>query len=671
MASVSSDLPDFLARTRALIGDAIRRRWDEGLLNRDPDGVFTSFLGAEDVERLIQARPTGAALADGSYDPATPLGSFIAAQGLSPSEADLVALLLACEIDSAVSRLLTYLGGNQAQFVLSVDLVFEVAYRGRRASREQAMALLHRDLAPHGRLRGLYMVTLDGAQTLPSLGHSLRLAPRMLPWLLGDRGLDPALASSAQLEPPSEPTGRCDAAMLARAVAVFRAGGRLLRIEGARHSGRTMLLRFVAAQLGRPLLILQVLSPDQMVAAFREATLHQALLALRADELDRDCLGRLRECLEVQPATVAILGGEREAARLHQLRPLTELAIQAPPIGERLGLWREYLGGDCALSNDDLRGAASLYNVGVAAIVSVSRGAREIAAETGVRVQREHLAQSMRRFFHADLATVANRIEVTQTWDDLVLPEDVGHSVVAVIDRVRHRSEVLGNWGFARKLGKGLGTNVLFSGEPGTGKSMVAGLIAAELGLDLYVINLSRLMSKWIGETEKNLARAFDAAEAGHVLLLFDEADTILGRRTAEVRSSNDRYANLETNFVLARLEQFHGVAVFTTNLASAVDPAMERRMSVHVKFPFPDVDARAEMWRRMIPAEAPVEPGLDYRWLAGHYELSGGFIRNIILRAAFVAARDEQLLGMHHLVDAAELEYHERGALLPGGHLA
>jgi SpoVK/Ycf46/Vps4 family AAA+-type ATPase len=216
-----------------------------------------------------------------------------------------------------------------------------------------------------------------------------------------------------------------------------------------------------------------------------------------------------------------------------------------------------------------------------------------------------------------------------------------------------------------------LGLTVLFSGEPGTGKSMVAGLIARQLGLDLYSIDLSRITSKWIGETEKNLARAFDAAEAGHVLLLFDEADSVLGRRTSDARSSNDRNANLETNYVLNRLEQFQGIAIFTTNLASAIDPAVARRMTAHVSFPFPDVQARAELWRRLLPEQAPVAGELDFELLARRFELSGGYIRNIVLRAAYLAARAGEAIGMATLQTAAEMEYRERGSLHIGGRLS
>src|SRR5439155_13119658 len=216
-----------------------------------------------------------------------------------------------------------------------------------------------------------------------------------------------------------------------------------------------------------------------------------------------------------------------------------------------------------------------------------------------------------------------------------------GRTIAELVEQLRHRSTVLGRWGFQRKLGKGLGTTALFSGEPGTGKSMVAGLIAKELGLELYQIDLSRVLSKWIGETEKNLSKVFDAAETGHVVLLFDEADALLGKRTADVKSANDRYANIETNYILQRLEAFHGVAILTSNLESSIDPALSRRLLFELRFPFLDEQQRAEIWRRMLPAELPIEGTLDYALPAARFELACGHIRNIVLRAAYLAASD------------------------------
>jgi hypothetical protein len=676
-ASAATDGDDYLVRARALIEQAIRRRWAEGLITKDADGVFTAFLGAEHVERLMRGPSPNEPhrIIDAHAFPvSTPLGLLVAALNLRDSEADLLAVLLACETDPACARLVTYLGGNQQQFSLTFDLLFDIVYRGREPQQSEAAALMHVDVSPYSRLRRLRYLVVDGADSRAALGQGIRLHPRITSWLMGQSAVDPELAALSRLHSPSLPPGECDGRALEAVIAAFRAGGRLILVEGLPQVGRELLLRFAAAEIGRPILCVsgRGLGADRVVSAFREATLQRALLAfLDGDEaLEGENVQRFRECLNVYGGTVAIVGNGRIAPTLSGLRPTTAVAVKVPEHGERARLWGENLGRESGLSDDDVRQIAALYNLGTSGIVTASHTAVEMAAFAGVPLAREHVSRAVRQLFEADLATIATRVEVTQSWEDLVLPEDLAESVVGIIDRIRYRGDVLGKWGFARKLGKGLGLTVLFSGEPGTGKSMAAGLIARELGLDLYVVDLSRVTSKWLGETEKNLGRAFDAAEAGHVLLLFDEADSILGKRTSNIQHSNDRHANLETNFILARIEQFNGIAFFTTNLPSAIDPAVSRRMSMHVSFPFPDVATRADLWRRMVPAEAPVQENVDFQALAERYELSGGFIRNIVLRAAYQAVRDGESIGMYHLEHAANLEYRERGSIHIGGRL-
>ncbi|HEX2572670.1 MAG TPA: AAA family ATPase [Polyangia bacterium] len=670
-----------LLRTLLLIGRAIQRRWASGLLVRAPDGLFTSVLGVEHVERLL-GRPPGepgaidaSPVPDHHYDEHTPLGAFVAAAALRPSQADLLAVLLGCDTDAVCSRLATYLGGNQSPSQLTLDLLLDIVYRPRTPSHSAAVALLQADLGPHAWLRRLGLVLVDGADSRATLAQGVRLHPRLGAWLAGQRDLDPDLRGCARLLPPTAPAGECEPKALATAVSALRSGGRLLLVQGPPRSGREMLIAFAAARLARPLLMVRArgLEPERLVAAFREACLQGAVLGLtELEELFTGERGqRLGECLDGHPDTVALIGTRQELVAVPtSLRPSTEIEVEVPPRTERLRLWRTWLGDKSALTKEELHQIAGLYNLGVSGIVQVSLAACEKAAFASVPVAREHVTEAVRQAFASDLGTIATRVKVTQSWDDLVLPDEVGQSVVSLIDRIRHRNEVLGDWGFGRKLGKGLGLTALFAGQTGTGKTMIAGLIAKELGLDLNVIDLSRVVSKWLGETEKNLGRAFDAAEAGHVMLLFDEADSVLGKRSAEVRSANDRYANLETNYILARLEEFQGVAVFTTNLVSAIDPAILRRMAVRLEIPFPDEEARADLWRRMLPAEAPVARDIDFGELGRRYELSGGFIRNIVLRAAYVAAGEGRAIGMAHLVTAAEQEYHEYGRMVSGGRL-
>jgi len=269
------------------------------------------------------------------------------------------------------------------------------------------------------------------------------------------------------------------------------------------------------------------------------------------------------------------------------------------------------------------------------------------------------------------LAGLASRVSVTQTWDDLILPGDQFVALIELVARIRRRQRVYEDWGFGDKLGKGLGVATLFSGPPGTGKTMCAGLVARELGTALYQVHLDRLTSKWIGETEKNLAALFDAAEACHAILLFDEADSLFGKRT-DVKSSNDRRANQEVNFLLQRLETFTGICILTTNHETALDDAFRRRLAVHVRFALPDTEERKHLWRALLPPAAPRAPDVErcYDTLAEQFELSGGHIRNAVLRAAFLAAEEGSGI-THELIERAiRAEFREIGKLSESGAL-
>lgn len=678
---LASDEP--LLRARELIVRAIRQRWATGLLSQDPDGVFTAFLGAEQIERLMvnkKADPNPALDEMRGRDDSAVFGNHVLLQEfaqhlrMSPRLVDLMCVLIAVETDPVAARLISYLGGNQTQFTLTLDLVLEIIYMPRTAQQSQAAAMLLHDLDPSSQFRRLRYIQIDAADSRSMLAQPIRLHPRVTGWLLGQSGMAAELSAYATMYEAQVPTGESRPEDIDAVVTAFALSERLLVIEGPQRSGREMTLRFAAVQLAKPLLIVsgQGLGPDRLLAAFREAVLQSALLAFRDTQgiLEGECLSRFRECLEVYPDTVALIQEEHRTQSLTTLRPIVTVTMGIPEYSERLNLWQRYLGRDSEINPQELGEIAGLYNLGISGIVSACQSAAEMAGFYKSKVARPHIARAVRQLFDGDLSSVANRVEVSQTWDDLVLPEDFAENITEILARIRYRNEVMGHWGMGRKLGKGLGLTMLFSGEPGTGKSMVAGLIAKELGLDLYVLDLSRVSSKWLGETEKNLSRAFDAAEAGHVLLLFDEAESILGRRTTEIRSSNDRYANQETNFVLARMEQFQGIAAFTTNMASAVEPAMLRRISVNLQFPFPDEQLRARLWERMIPPELPIAEELNFAELGERYEISGGFIRNIVLRAAFAAAYEGTGLTMEHMRRAASLEYRERGSLMSDGRL-
>jgi SpoVK/Ycf46/Vps4 family AAA+-type ATPase len=267
----------------------------------------------------------------------------------------------------------------------------------------------------------------------------------------------------------------------------------------------------------------------------------------------------------------------------------------------------------------------------------------------------DSLWQACRSHAHPRLGDLAQHLQPVATWEDLVLPKPQIETLKDVSTHVRQRMKVYETWGFAAKSSRGLGISALFAGVSGTGKTMAAEVLANELKLDLYRIDLSQVVSKYIGETEKNLRRVFDAAEEGGAILLFDEADALFGKRS-EVKDSHDRYANVEVSYLLQRMESYRGLAILTTNMKEALDPAFLRRIRFVVQFPFPDVEGRAEIWKRVFPAQTPTE-GLDAMQLA-RLNVAGGNIRNIALNAAFLAAEANQPVRMSHLRRAASTEY-------------
>jgi SpoVK/Ycf46/Vps4 family AAA+-type ATPase len=223
---------------------------------------------------------------------------------------------------------------------------------------------------------------------------------------------------------------------------------------------------------------------------------------------------------------------------------------------------------------------------------------------------------------------------------------------------------VFNDWGYGDRIGYGKGMIALFSGPPGTGKTMLAGLIAKALDLDIYQVDLATIVSKWVGETEKQLSKVFDSAERAHAVLLFDEADSLFAKRT-EVKSSNDRYGNLAVNYLLQRLEQYTGVAILTTNKDAALDEALQRRLSLHLHLQIPEVEERVALWKSFMPSKAPIEPGLNFQEIAEDFELSGGYIKNAVLRAAFLAASEDSNITMAMLKRAAALELEDMGRVV------
>ncbi len=450
-------------------------------------------------------------------------------------------------------------------------------------------------------------------------------------------------------------------------------------VRGRTGSGRHTLLTSLAARAGRSLGVIDLaLVPREsgrlahtLQVVLRRALLRGLVPCVDGLELvgaeDQDTKVQIAMVLRGHPGPVALRLPSEAAIPLDP----GYLVLDVPPRNEILR------GESWAIAFEhhqiDLPDGSELaarYRVGPGVI-------ERVCAEVSRRPERpqdpaawvRELDEAVRQHLENRLSATANRVTRLSTWADMVLPEDIIDSLLELTARVRHRKQVFERWGFDRSLTTARGITALFAGSPGTGKTMVAGVIARDLGLEMYRVDVSRITSKWIGETEKNLGNLFDAAEDGQVLLLFDEADSLFAKRT-EVKSSVDRYANMEVNYLLQRLDSFEGIAILTTNFGTSIDPAFKRRLTYRVTFPFPDEEMRERLWRTMIPPQLPVHGTLDFATLSHRFRLSGGYIRNAVLRAAFLAAEEGTALTHDHLERAIRMEFREIGKLAETGTL-
>lgn len=388
---------------------------------------------------------------------------------------------------------------------------------------------------------------------------------------------------------------------------------------------------------------------------WREAELDRRLLVLdcrRVDSADPARAGAIRRLIESVEFPVVI-----ETTTQQPLDGRKHLYFRVPTLDaqEQRQLWLSELDSEVEILDEELDRVVSQYRLPAVEIAAVAAEARARAAAAGdeAGIGRE-LWAVCRSHARPRLGGLAQRVEPHAGWDDLVLPPPQLAILHLLVLQVRQRYKVHERWGFGRRTGRGLGMASLFVGPSGTGKTLAAEVLAAELGLDLYRIDLSQVVNKYIGETEKNLGRIFDAADAGAGILLFDEADALFGKRS-EIRDSHDRYANIETGYLLQRMEDYRGLAVLTTNMKEALDAAFLRRLRFTIEFPFPDATLRADIWRRIFPPATPTS-NLDADRLA-QLNVSGGSIRNIAINAAFLAAGEGASVGMEHVLVAARLE--------------
>lgn len=568
-----------------------------------------------ELDRLHKVISGGEAVEDTRPDPQTRLAQVVSVFGLSSFERDLLLWCAGAELDERFTT---------PTFGAALSLL--------PGGHWDAMATT----AP---LRRWRLVELGSGSGL--IGRPLRIDERVLHHLVGVACHDARLDGLVRVayEPPGmlTPAQQVVAEELAQRLAALRSG-RVVCLHGAGEETRLRVAAHAAAALGLvPLHVpadrLPAIGPDNAALALllrREAVLLGGIpvLALDPDTPHRTVLGFAGElgCPAIVAAPVPV-------------RADLTMAVPSPTVGEQIRLWEELLGP----VHDEV---TSTFRLQVEQIEAV---ARSLEAEGDVHAACRRLSRG------GDIESLGELIDPVAGWEDLVLPEFSMEMLRDVAAQVRHRTQVYESWGMAASSGRGLGVTALFTGESGTGKTLAAEVLAASLNLDLYRIDLAAVVSKYIGETEKNLKRVFDAADSSGAVLLFDEADAIFGKRS-EVRDSHDRYANLEISYLLQRMETYRGLAILTTNLKSALDRAFMRRLRFVVPFPFPDAAARARIWRLMFPPKVPLHH-LDWERL-GRLQLSGGNIRTIALGAAFLAASAGEPVSMGHVLTAARREY-------------
>ncbi len=619
-------------------------------------------------------------VAEGVYLPIVHLSQIFQ---LTPFEQDCLLICLAPELNRKYDRLYAYLQDDVTRKRPSVDLAMNLQLLSRE-TRLAARSVFDPE-APLLRFRLLRMHDgLDGVA--PLISRFLSLDDRMVNFLLGRNQIDTRLEPATkwyEQQLDFEPAVNQEQQQSIRSLvhSHFKRASKqnvMIGCHGSYGSGRKAFARVLAGDLGFPLLVadvgrMQEGSFEETIWLLgREALLQSALLGLDnfecllVDDVNARC--RLEALLEMSRVCswLIVFFSNRPWNAQKWLKDsiFIDLHFPVPDAGARKKVWKSISSKSGQPSNDlDFSALASKFRFTEGQMRDAFNGAHNLARlrSEESEITTEDLEAACRAQSSQKLGTLARKIKPINRWDDIVLPENLIEQLGEMCQRVIHRSRVLGDWGFGRKLSLGKGINALFAGPSGTGKTMATEIIANELGLDLYKIDLSGVVSKYIGETEKNLDRVFEAASDANAILFFDEADALFGKRS-EVRDSHDRYANIEISYLLQKMEEYEGLAILATNLKANLDESFTRRLAFTVHFPFPDEASRRCIWEKIWPAEMSLDRDVDIDCLARQFKLSGGNIKNIALASAFLAAEDDSPVTMSHLMHATGREYQKLG---------
>ena len=615
---------------------------------------------------------------------------------LSGFDVDALLVCLAPELNVRYGKLYAYLQNDVTRKAPTADLVLNLFCRSLGEKLDARMRLtVDAPLLKHQLLRYAGEEHEDGT---PLLTRALLVDERVLNYLLDVDGTDARLAPFVRVVKPSADLSELllPAGMLEGLARLFRAataataeagGGALAFIfNGPAGAGKEFAAEALCRDAGCELLVADVqamatanVSFARLLARlFREARLRRAAVYLDGAE---SVLGEGESETAARRALLAALNEFEGVALLGSREPwhpseggpagrFFHVTLPAPDYEARLQLWSNFLAreGSAAAVEIETEALADKFGFTAGRIRDAVAEARQRALlRDGMefKITTADLYQACRAQSSKKLSALARKITPLYTWQDIILPPDQLEHLREVCAHVMHRQRVFAEWGFGGKISLGKGLSALFVGTSGTGKTMAAEVIAGELGLDLFKIDLSCLVSKYIGETEKNLSRVFEEAEQSNAILFFDEADSVFGKRS-EVKDSHDRYANIEVNYLLQRMEEYEGVVILASNYQKNIDEAFTRRIRFIIDFPFPDDDYRQRIWRKVFPEDTPLAEDIDFDFLSHKLKLTGGNIRNIALGAAFLAAGcSGGRVQMEHVIGAAKREFQKMGRLL------
>ena len=606
----------------------------------NPTDPFRGLYISDDLA-LSLARTASADGLDARLKQATEL------LGLDLLDAAVLALCSAPELSPRYGRLYAYLHDDVTRKLASPRLVARLL-EGEGVSPADVLACFAAE-APLRRQGGVRL--LESGGSVPLAERPVKVADRLAAFLLGS-GLDEASREGRLRRVPLPDCDPGREEIVARLRGLLAIDSRL-PVVVAGPDGPTLL----AAALERPVVladVAEILDADVMrEAALAEALEHARLVFDGIGELEPAERRRVLRALAALGQRVLLSVPSREAAVALGEETAVIVESPLPSFAERKAAWIALAGVD------EITDVAAKFRLSVGQISDAAEVARLAAATRGdAGPSMEDLDLGAREASSSRLGELAHRLDPAFAWDDLVLPDKQREVLGSISAYLRHRDLVLSEWGYEART---QGLKVLFAGESGTGKTMAAQVLARELGLELFRIDLATIVSKYIGETEKNLDRIFAAADGSNAILFFDEADALFGKRS-EVRDSHDRYANIEVAYLLQKMEGYAGAVILATNFRQNIDDAFLRRLDFVVDFPFPEAADRERIWQLLLPDAAPLEEDVDVPFLAAQFRLSGGGIRNCSLAAAFMAADDAGSIGMRHLVRAVALEYGSSG---------